>query len=419
MGGPAGLGKPQACCPNREGMLKWSLFSPSRPMHLHSLAPQSRVLIVDSSAILKSCFEGYRERYSGSYNGRPLDVTGLYGYMNRVRRLYMDFDFEALVHVIDPPGGSHYRYGLFPDYKANRDDDDPSMAAQKALLPKVLSAFGERWLRLRGMESDDVIATLAQQCRDHDLLAMIISPDKDLLQLVEPGVSVARYIDSQDGRGKTYDVYDTDEHVFQRIGVRPDQVADWLALVGDSSDNIPGVDRVGDKTAAKLLNEYGDLASLMTQADRVAGKLGENLRQALPLLPLYQQLTTVLRNVPKVDLPVAPNPDPALTTLFRDLLTLPDHFPDRFVVGNQMPAAVVARPATPARTAPVHNDALRAPAIDPLDQPANASPANAVLGELFGEAPPSAQPFDGLGDLAAATGPTVQPRLGGRPPRLG
>lgn len=352
------------------------------------LPPGSTIVLVDSSAILKSCFEGYKNPRTSSYKGRALDVAGLFGYMYRVQKVYENFEFDALVHIIDPPGGSYYRYNLFPEYKGNRKADDPVFAAHKALLPQTLAAFGERVLQVRGVESDDVIGTLAQQCAQMGHEVTIISPDKDLLQLVvEDQISIARYIDDPSGFGKTYETYETVQDVVRKLGVRPDQVADFLALVGDSADNIPGVFKVGPGTAQKWLNEHGDLMTLMTNAGSIKGKVGDNLREALPLLPLYQKSTSVLLDVPNLGIPLAPQPTDEEHLLHRELLVLKDDFPTRFVVGGTpAPYAPPARTHTSAPARTPAQDELSMPEGDALSQPQGAH-AQESLGSAFQSSP--------------------------------
>lgn len=299
------------------------------------LPPNSRVILLDSSSVLKSCFEGYQATRTSSYNGRSLDVAGLYGYLYRTMKLYENFEFEALVHVMDPPGGSHHRYFLYPEYKANRKPEDPLLSAQRSLMEPMLRAFGERYTCMRGVESDDVLATMAEYLADQGHQVMVITPDKDLMQLVADGrISLARYVDDPSGMGKAYAIYEEKE-VLDVMGVRADQVADFLALVGDSSDNIPGVFRCGAKTAAKWLSDYGDLASLMTHSDEIGGKIGENLRNALADLPLYQKLTTVMRDVPGTVWPTIPEPDDEHHAFMREVLVLPDTFPARFGLAGE------------------------------------------------------------------------------------
>lgn len=401
---------------------------------LEQLPANSRVVIVDSSAILKSCFEGYKAPRTSTYKGRALDVAGLYGYLYRTLKIYKEFEFEALVHVIDPPGGSYYRYSMYPDYKGNRKEDDPVFAAHKALLAPALEAFGERYIRMRGVESDDVIATLADRCADLGHRAMIISPDKDLLQLVrDDAISVARYIDmpmnNGQGKFKTYDIYETEAEVTKKLGVRPDQIADFLAIVGDTADNIPGVHKAGPKTAEKWLSDHGDLVTLMTNAHTITGKIGEYLRDSLDKLPLYQKLTNVLRDVPGVDLPPAGEPDPEAHAMFRELLLLTDDFPSRFVVGGgnaYVPPKPIGQASAPVQAPAPVMEKLEAPLADVLGGPAPNTASSDVLGALFGgDAPTSAgdsldpnDPFSSLGltDAPASAFPVQEPEPATPPP---
>lgn len=377
------------------------------------LPANSRVILLDSSSIIKSCFEGYQATRTSSYNGRAMDVAGLYGYLYRTMKVYEGFEFEAMVHVMDPPGGSHHRYSIYPEYKANRKPKDPLLAAQEALMEPMLRAFGERYTCMRGVESDDVLATMAEYLADMGHQVMVITPDKDLMQLVSDGrISVARYVDIPGGVGKTYAMFEEKE-VLDVMGVRADQVADFLALVGDSSDNIPGVFKCGPKTAAKWLSDYGDLASLMTHSDDIGGKIGESLRATLPHLPLYQKLTTVLRDVPNTVWPEIPEVDDEHHATMREVLVLPSTFPARFGIGgahtNPAPAQLQAPKAkprangTPTNQAPAGGyQAAPAPSAGftrPAHTPAAAMPQATTQATQRPE-PPRSNP-DGLVALTA------------------
>lgn len=358
-----------------------------------------RIVIVDSSAILKSCFEGYPHPRSSSYKGKVLEVQALYGYMYRTMQMYERMEFEYLVHVMDPPGGSFYRYAMYPEYKDGRKEDDPTLAAQKALLKRTLEAFGERVLLRRGVEADDVIATLAERCYEMGYQVLIVSPDKDLMQMVsdEKSIALARYIkDPTTGRNE-YSFY-FEKEVIDTFGVRPEQVADFLAIVGDDADNIPGVHKAGPKTAATWLNQYGDLMSVMTNADQIKGKIGEYLQQALPHLPRDQKLTNVLRDVPDIGIPQRPEIDPANNAFYADLLQWSSDFPTRFSCAgvadpDQAAEASIAPPVSAEQP-------IQAPAQDHL---ANASipEPSPVLGEWTG-LEFDADPFEGLDSSSTA-----------------
>lgn len=323
-----------------------------------------RVVLVDSSSILHQCFHGYPPRPATlPPRGHSVDVAAVFGYLYGVRKLEKEFSFDRLVHVLDPEGGSAYRYGLYPDYKANRPPNDPVLQAQKLLLPKVLTTMGQRVVQKKGVESDDIIATLAEHyvAQGHEVL--VVTSDKDLFQLVRDGaISVARRVDRPDGFGKTYEVYE-EEHVFRKMGVHPHQIPDYLALVGDDVDNIPGVPNCGPKTAAAWLAEHGDLPTIMTQAAAIKGRGSNDLRNTLDKLPLYRQLTDTLRDidgvVPPEELPLI---EAGAISELRQWMKLPVEWPDRLfeVEGDARSATVtftlmavkpVATPAASVATA--------------------------------------------------------------------
>lgn len=260
-----------------------------------------RIVLLDSSGVLHRCFHGYRNPRLTHHEGQQMDVAALYGYLHYVRILSKDIFYDELVHVFDPDGGSQKRFEMYPEYKANRSPTDPRLSAQKPFLQPLLEAFGHTCLRIDGVESDDVIATLCQKYRDRGDEVCVISSDKDLMQLVKDGsVVFSRYVQNANG-DKVHEFYE-EEGVVQKMGVRPDQIADYLALVGDDVDNIPGVFKMGAKTASKLLQEYGSLSAIMTHADKIPGKLGANLRDTLDRLPLYRALTTVFTDI-EVEIP--------------------------------------------------------------------------------------------------------------------
>lgn len=316
------------------------------PNFLPDLPPNSLVVLVDSSAITRSCYAGYKDTLTSIYKGRAMDVNALHGYMYRVMKIYEQFNFETMVHVIDPPGGSFYRYGIYPEYKGQRKSPEPALVAQEAILEEVLSAFGERHIRKRGVESDDVIGTMAEALYKQGHHVMIITSDKDLMQLVidhdenrpeEGSICVARYVnDPYNPRKKIYASY-TEDEVYDVWKVRPDQVVDYLALVGDTSDNIPGVKGIGDVKAIDLLNTYGNLESIANNIENIPAKSGrEALRKELGNLELYQNLTRIMRNVPGINLPeVEETPDHQIHFV-RQLLCWPEHYPSKFTIGQEV-----------------------------------------------------------------------------------
>jgi len=286
-----------------------------------------RIILLDSSGVLHRCFHGYKTPRLGYHEGNQLNVAALYGYLHYVRILSGEMFYDELIHVFDPDGGSAKRFEMYPQYKANRSPTDPALVVQKPFLQPLLEAFGHTCLRIDGVESDDVIATLSKKYAERGDDVLVVSTDKDLMQLVKDGsVVFSRYAQGSGDR-KTHEFYE-EEHVVQKMGVRPDQIADYLALVGDDVDNIPGVFGLGEKTAVKLLQEYGSLSAIMTNADKIPGKMGANVRAALEQLPLYRSLTTVFTDV-EVDIPTSRPPvDSVKNAWAREMLTIPHYWPN-------------------------------------------------------------------------------------------
>lgn len=263
-----------------------------------------RTVLLDSSGVLHRCFHGYPPRMV-NIDGQQVNISALQGYCDYVRRLMAEFPFERLVHILDPEQGSSYRLELYPQYKANRSPSDPALTAQKKLLPQVLAALGQSFIQMDGIESDDIIGVLAKRAAAEGDYVMVVSQDKDLLQLVDDNSTLmVRYVDRKGEDGKIHQQFD-EAGVFHTMGVRPDQIADYLAIVGDSSDNIPGVKGAGPGTATKWLAEHGNLATLVTRCDTIKGKIGESLRECRENLWLYQKLTTLQCDLEGVEFPAA------------------------------------------------------------------------------------------------------------------
>jgi DNA polymerase-1 len=203
---------------------------------------------------------------------------------------------------------------MYADYKANRPPMPDDLRAQIAPLHAVIRAMGLPLLIVDGVEADDVIGTLAMQAREHKQEVLISTGDKDMAQLVGEHVTLVNTM--------TNTCMDR-EGVIEKFGIAPEQIVDYLALMGDKVDNIPGVDKCGPKTAVKWLQEYGTLQNVMSNAEKISGKIGENLRAACEFLPLSQLLATIKTDV---DLPMnwhdlqASEPDrAALLALFTEL----------------------------------------------------------------------------------------------------
>ena len=209
------------------------------------------------------------------------------GVLSMLYKLLDDYDPERIAVVFDAPGKT-FRDDLYSDYKANRPPFPPDLKAQIEPLLEAVEAMGLAVLRIEGVEADDVIGTLADKASRAGLTTVISTSDKDMAQLVDERTSL---INTMTG------VAMGPEGVQEKFGVSPAQFIDYLALVGDSVDNIPGVPKVGPKTALKWLDKYGDLDSLVARADEVGGAVGNRLRENLDVLPLYKELVTIVRDV--------------------------------------------------------------------------------------------------------------------------
>jgi DNA polymerase-1 len=243
----------------------------------------SRLVLIDGSSYLYRAFHALPPLTAP--DGSPSGA--LFGIVNMLRAtLKENPDFTAF--VVDASGPT-FRDALYPEYKANRPPMPDELRAQVEPMMRIVEALGFPILRVSGVEADDVIGTLALQAHAVGIPVTISTGDKDFAQLVRPGITLTNTM--------TGSVLD-DAGVFEKFGVRPDQVVDLLALMGDTVDNVPGVDKCGPKTAAKWLGEYGTLAAVIAAAEKIGGKIGENLRTALPRLPLNQQLVTIKTDVP-------------------------------------------------------------------------------------------------------------------------
>ncbi|TNJ33064.1 DNA polymerase I [Arenimonas terrae] len=243
----------------------------------------SRLVLIDGSSYLYRAFHALPPLTAP--DGSPSGA--LFGIVNMLRAtLKENPDFTAF--VVDASGPT-FRDALYPEYKANRPPMPDELRAQVEPMMQIVEALGFPILRVSGVEADDVIGTLALQAHAAGIPVTISTGDKDFAQLVRPGITLTNTM--------TGSVLD-DAGVFEKFGVRPDQVVDLLALMGDTVDNVPGVDKCGPKTAAKWLAEYGTLEAVIAGAEKIGGKIGENLRAALPRLPLNQQLVTIKTDVP-------------------------------------------------------------------------------------------------------------------------
>ena len=243
----------------------------------------SPLLLVDGSSYLYRAFHALPPLS----NARGEPTGAIYGVINMLRSLISEYQPELMAVVFDARGKT-FRDDLFAEYKANRPPMPDELAAQVEPLHALVRALGLPMLQIQGVEADDVIGTLARQAGEQGIPTVISTGDKDLAQLVDERVTLVNTMSNTvlDGAG-----------VEAKFGVPPARIIDLLALMGDSSDNIPGIPRVGPKTAAKWLNQYGSLDAVIASAADIKGKVGESLRDNLETLALSRELATIRTDV--------------------------------------------------------------------------------------------------------------------------
>ena len=267
------------------------------------------VVLVDGSSYL---FRAYHAMPPLN-NSKGMPTGAIKGVVNMMRSLAKDYANANIVVVFDAKG-STFRNEMYAEYKAHRPPMPDDMRPQIEPIHQIINAMGLPLLIIPGVEADDVIGTLAAQATAQGIDTLISTGDKDMAQLVSPHVGLVNTMTN---------TYLDEEGVFTKFGVRPDQIIDYLAIVGDTADNIPGVPGAGPKTAVKWLAAYDTLENLMEKADEIGGKIGEKLRNALDFLPLSQALTTINLDVEleqSLD-QMAPKPvdQAALLALYEDL----------------------------------------------------------------------------------------------------
>ncbi len=270
------------------------------------------LLLVDGSSYLYRAFHALARADLRNPKGEP--TGAVYGVINMLRRLLKDTPADYCACVFDAKGRT-FRDDLYPEYKANRPAMPDELVAQLKPLKETIAAMGWPQLEIEGVEADDVIGTLARQAERQGLRVIIATGDKDLMQLVNPVITV----ENADPRTGGREILDEDR-VAKKFGVRPERIIDYLTLIGDTVDNVPGVADVGPVTAVKWLTEYGTLDNLVARAAEIGGKRGENLRKALPWLPQARELLTIKCDVglpvKVLDLAMQPRDTAKLAELF-------------------------------------------------------------------------------------------------------
>ena len=240
---------------------------------------QKTLCLVDGSSFLFRAFHAVPPLNNSK--GEP--TNAIHGVSNMLRKLINDYQSDYMAVVFDAAGKT-FRNDLYDQYKAQRPPMPDDLRVQIEPLHHLIRAMGLPLIMESGIEADDVLGILAQHAEQQGFKVVIATGDKDMAQLVTDNIILENTMNNT-----RMDI----QGVIDKFGVKPEQIIDYLALIGDSSDNIPGVPKVGPKTAAKWLEQYQTLDNLIAHADEIKGKIGENLRASLGFIPLAKQLTTI------------------------------------------------------------------------------------------------------------------------------
>ena len=289
--------------------------------------PKKSLVLVDGSYYL---FRAYHAM-PGLTNAKNEPTGAIYGVINMLRRLIKDESPDYFAVVFDAKGKS-FRHDLYPEYKANRPPAPADLVVQIEPLHEIIRALGVPLLLIDGVEADDVIATLATLAANAGMETLISTGDKDLAQIVDDNIHLINTMNNTR--------YDR-AGVIEKYGVPPERIVDYLTLIGDSSDNVPGIPKVGPKTAVKWLGEHGSLDEIVAVADSFTGKVGEYLRENLGQVPLSKRLVTL-----KTDVQLAIRPEQLLRTE-QDESKLKAHF-QRWGFRSWLPEITGEQSAPPA-----------------------------------------------------------------------
>ena len=237
------------------------------------------LLLVDGSSYLYRAYHALPDLRS--QHNQP--TGAIHGVLNMLRRLHKDYHADYSVCVFDAKGKT-FRDAIYPDYKGHRPSMPDDLVVQIAPLHACIEAMGWPLLIVDGVEADDVIGTLARQAEQQSMRCIISTGDKDIAQLVNAHITLVNTMNNE--------VLD-ETGVYAKFGVRPERMLDYLMLVGDSSDNIPGVEKVGPKTAVKWLEQYGSLENIIAHATEIKGVVGENLRRAIDWFETSRKLVEI------------------------------------------------------------------------------------------------------------------------------
>ena len=245
---------------------------------------KNRIFVIDGSSYLYRAYHAMPPLSTSS--GRPTGAVK--GVTNMLMNLKKDSEGSPIIVVFDAKGKT-FRNNIYSEYKANRPPMPDDLKEQLQPVKAICKAIGFPLLEIEGVEADDVIATITRMAKEAKFKCVVSSLDKDLMQLVEdPNTTLMNTM--------KHEIFD-EAKVFDKFGVKPNQIKDMLALVGDSSDNIPGVPKVGQKTAAKWLNQYGNLNAIKENATEIKGVVGDNLRNSLGDLDRNIELVSLKEDV--------------------------------------------------------------------------------------------------------------------------
>ena len=240
-------------------------------------------IIIDGSSYLYRAFYALPNLKTSS----GLNSGAIHGFANMLNRILNEYSPKYLVMVFDAKG-KNFRHDIYDEYKANRNSMPTELSEQTGAIINLVEALGVMVIQQKGVEADDVIASIARQIKIENSKTIISSGDKDLAQLVDENTILMNNFDS-----KVLDV----EGVKEKFGVRPSQIFDYLCLVGDTSDNIPGVPKVGPKTAVTLLEQYNNLDNIIENSSQLKGKLKENIESSLETIELAKKLVALKDNL--------------------------------------------------------------------------------------------------------------------------
>jgi len=308
--------------------------------------PKKLLTLVDGSYYL---FRAYHAM-PGLTNSQKEPTGAIFGVINMLRKLIKEEQPDYFAVVFDAKGKS-FRNDLYPEYKANRPPAPPDLVAQIEPLHEIIRALGVPLLLIDNVEADDVIATLAARAAGAGLQTLVSTGDKDLAQIVNDDIHLINTMNNTR--------FDRDG-VIEKYGVPPERIVDYLALIGDTSDNVPGIPKVGPKTAVKWLTEHGSLDEIVARADSFPGKVGEYLRENLEQIPLSKELVTLKTDL---ELPVEPK---RLLIADQDKVALREHY-RRWGFRSWLPDVNGAGRAAPETPAPAQEQETSAGLQDEQD----------------------------------------------------